>query len=149
MNAIKEIIEKASRLNGSIVLPEGQDARVITAACALVDRKICRPVVLGTPEEIAAAEAKAGLSLAERSIEVIDFTKGDSELESAFLESWNAKEAKKPEEKRRILDQESARKAALDQPEIAALIEGKEIAGKRSSAAGSADADSCGVDIVS
>ena len=110
MNAIKEIIEKASRLNGSIVLPEGQDARVITAACALVDRKICRPVVLGTPEEIAAAEAKAELSLAERSIEVIDFTKGDSELESAFLESWNAKEAKKPEEKRRILDQESARK---------------------------------------
>ena len=110
MNAIKEIIEKASRLNGSIVLPEGQDARVITAACALVDRKICRPVVLGTAEEIAAAEAKAGLSLAERSIEVVDFTKGDSELESAFLESWNAKELRKPEEKRRILDGESARK---------------------------------------
>ena len=68
MNAIKDIIEKASKLNGSIVLPEGQDARVIAAACALVDRKICTPVVLGTAQEIAAAEAKAGLSLSERGI---------------------------------------------------------------------------------
>ena len=50
MNAIEKIIEKASALNGTIVLPEGMDARVVTAACALVDRKICTPVVLGTPE---------------------------------------------------------------------------------------------------
>ena len=76
MNAIKNIIERASKLNGSIVLPEGQDARVVTAACALVDRKICTPVVLGTPEEIAAAEAKAGMSLSERGIQVIDYTNG-------------------------------------------------------------------------
>ncbi|MBR2003694.1 MAG: hypothetical protein IJ991_05880 [Thermoguttaceae bacterium] len=68
MNAIKEIVERASALNGSIVLPEGQDARVVTAACALVDRRICTPVVLGTAEEIAAAEEKAGLSLSERGI---------------------------------------------------------------------------------
>ena len=104
MNAIKNIIEKASKLNGSIVLPEGQDARVITAACALVDRKICTPVVLGTPEEIAAAEAKAGLSLAERAIKVIDYTQGDAELEAAYLEAWNAKESKKPAEKQKIID---------------------------------------------
>ena len=39
MNAIKKIIEKASTLNGTIVLPEGMDARVITAACSCVDRK--------------------------------------------------------------------------------------------------------------
>ena len=54
MNAIKSIIEKASKLNGTVVLPEGMDARVITAACACVDRKICTPIVLGTAEEIAA-----------------------------------------------------------------------------------------------
>ena len=58
MTAIEKIIEKASALNGTVVLPEGMDARVITAACACVDRKICTPVVLGTAEEIAAAEAK-------------------------------------------------------------------------------------------
>ena len=108
MNAINEIVAKASKLNGSIVLPEGQDSRVITAACALVDRKICSVVVLGTPEEIAAAEAKVGLSLAERNIKVIDYTKGDAELESAYLEAWNAKESKKPAEKQKLIDMAAA-----------------------------------------
>ena len=36
MNAIAKIIERASKLNGTVVLPEGQDPRVITAACAAV-----------------------------------------------------------------------------------------------------------------
>ena len=104
MDAIKNIIEKASKLNGSIVLPEGQDARVITAACALVERKICTPVVLGTAEEIAAAEEKAGKKLADLGIKVIDFTQGCEELENAYLEAWNAKESKKPAEKRKLID---------------------------------------------
>ena len=106
MKAIEKIIERASQLNGTVVLPEGMDARVITAACACVDRKICTPTVLGTPEEIAAAEAKAGLSLAERGIKVIDYTAdplGD-ELAAAYLEAWNAKESRKPPEKQKIID---------------------------------------------
>ncbi len=110
MSAITKIIERASALNGKIVLPEGMDPRVITAACALVDRKICTPVVLGTPEEIAAAEAKASLSLAERGIKTIDYTQGDAELEAAYLEAWNAKEAKKPAEKQKIIDLAGAQK---------------------------------------
>ena len=63
MSAIDKITEKASALNGTVVLPEGMDARVITAACACVDRKICTPIVLGTADEIAAAEEKAGMKL--------------------------------------------------------------------------------------
>ena len=106
MKAIEKIIESASQLNGTVVLPEGMDARVITAACACVDRKICTPVVLGTPDEIAAAESKAKLSLAERGIKVIDYTAdplGD-ELAAAYLEAWNAKESRKPPEKQKIID---------------------------------------------
>ena len=110
MDAIKNIIEKASKLNGSIVLPEGQDERVITAACACVERKICTPVVLGTCEEIAAAEEKAGKKLADFGIKVIDYTKGDAELENAYLEAWNAKESKKPAEKQKIIDLAAAEK---------------------------------------
>ena len=110
MNAIKEIIERASKLNGTVVLPEGMDPRVIVAACACVDRKICTPVVLGTPEEIAAAESTAKLSLAERGIKTIDYTKGDAELEKAYLEAWNAKESKKPPEKQKIIDLAAAEK---------------------------------------
>jgi len=110
MSAITKIIEKASALDGTIVLPEGMDSRVITAACALVDRKICTPVVLGTPDEIAAAEQTAKLSLAERNIKVIDYTQGDAELEAAYLEAWNAKESKKPPEKQKIIDLAAAQK---------------------------------------
>ena len=110
MSAIYDIISKASKLNGTIVLPEGMDARVITAACACVDRKICTPIVLGTAEEIAAAEAKANLKLSERGIKTIDFTQGDAELEAAYLEAWNAKESKKPAEKQKIIDLAAAQK---------------------------------------
>ena len=110
MNAIKNIIEKASKLNGTVVLPEGMDPRVITAACACVDRKIATPVVLGTPAEIADAEAKAGLKLADRGIKTIDYTLGDAELEAAYLEAWNAKESKKPAEKQKIIDLAAAQK---------------------------------------
>ena len=108
MNAIKTIIENASKLHGTIDLPQGMDARVVTAACACADRKICTPIVLGTPEEISLAEASAGLSLIARGIRVIDYTKGDSELEKAFLDSWNEKELKKPVEKQKLLDLEGA-----------------------------------------
>ena len=76
MKAIEKIIERASALNGTVVLPEGMDARVITAACSCVDRKICTPTVLGTAEEIAAAEAKAGLSLAEHGIKGVEAASG-------------------------------------------------------------------------
>ena len=78
MNAIKNIIERASKLNGTVVLPEGQDARVITAACALVERKIATPIVLGTAAEIAGAEAKAGKKLADFGIQAIDYTTGET-----------------------------------------------------------------------
>ena len=110
MNAIKNIIEKAAKLNGTVVLPEGHDPRVITAACAVVDRHICTPVVLGTAAEIADAEAKAGLKLADRNIKVIDYTQGDAELEAAYLEAWNAKESRKPAEKQKIIDFAGAQK---------------------------------------
>ncbi len=112
MNAIKSIIEKASKLNGTIVLPEGMDPRVITAACSCVDRRICTPIVLGTPQEISDAEAKSGLSLAERGIKVIDYTTdpmGD-ELAKVYLEAWNAKESRKPVEKQKIIDLAAATK---------------------------------------
>ena len=108
MNAIQLIIDRASKLNGSIVLPEGMDPRVITAACACVSRKICQPIVLGTATEIAAAEIAAGVRLSDKGIQTIDYTQGDAELEEAYFEAWNAKEMRKPEEKRRLITREQA-----------------------------------------
>ena len=110
MKAIESIVKRASELQGTVVLPEGMDPRVVEAACACTDRKICKCIVLGTPEEIAAAEAKAGKELAARGIATIDYTKGDEALEQAYFEAWNAKEAKKPAEKQKPIDIETARK---------------------------------------
>ena len=127
MNAIKNIIERAAKLNGTVVLPEGQDPRVITAACACVERKLATPVVLGTAEEIAAAEAKAGKKLADFGIKTIDYTGGNNrivelsnnrigeqelldELTAAYHEAWNAKEAKKPAEKQKLITLDDAKK---------------------------------------
>ena len=118
MNAIEKIIERASALNGTVVLPEGMDARVITAACACVDRKICTPVVLGTAEEIAAAEAKAGLKLADRNIKVIDYTQGDAELEEAYLAAWNAKEG----QVRLAVARRRAARLGVPPPEVPAVV---------------------------
>ena len=142
MNAIKNIIERASKLNGTVVLPEGQDARVITAACALVARKIATPIVLGTAAAIAGAEAKAGKKRADFGIQAIDYTTGETlqkgeaassplekdgmsasgtsggdaasplldDLAKVYHEAWNAKEAKKPAEKQKLIDFEAAKK---------------------------------------
>lgn len=48
---------------GRVVLPEGHDERIVAAARTLKDRGIAEPVVLGNPDEIAAAASVAGVSL--------------------------------------------------------------------------------------
>ena len=110
MNTIKSIVEKAKLFGGRVVLPEGMDARVIQAACAVKERGIAEPVVLGTPEEISAAEAKAGKTLSALGIETIDYTRDPlgEELASQYLEAWNAKESRKPPEKQKIIDAAAA-----------------------------------------
>ena len=48
-----------------IVLPEAHDRRVLEAAADAVGRALARPVLLGSPERIAADAARAGLDLGE------------------------------------------------------------------------------------
>jgi phosphate acetyltransferase len=61
---------KARGKNLSVVLPEGRDERVLQAALRLRDEGIARPIVLGSPEQIQAATARAGVAL--DGIETID-----------------------------------------------------------------------------
>jgi phosphate acetyltransferase len=68
---IIEVFKAKARGKGlSVVLPEGRDERIIQAACRLRDEGIARPIVLGSPEQIDAAIAKAGVAL--EGIETID-----------------------------------------------------------------------------
>lgn len=93
MSILDSMIPRAQAANKTIVLPEGQDPRVITAAVQAAKAGICTPVVLGTPSEIAAAEAQAGVTLAAAGVRVIDYTHSDLQprLAAAFHEKRKAK----------------------------------------------------------
>ncbi len=79
MGILESLAERAKAVNKTIVLPEGNDPRVITAAVKAAREGVCRPIVLGTPPEIAAAEAQAGVTTAGSGVKVVDYT-ADSNL---------------------------------------------------------------------
>jgi phosphate acetyltransferase len=55
-----------------IVLPEGNEDRILKAAARLIDQKIVELTLLGDPTEIAASVKRLGLSLDLKSIRIID-----------------------------------------------------------------------------
>ncbi len=63
MDLVAQFKQRAVTRKLSVVLPEGKDARVVTAARMLADQAIARPIVLGKPEEIAEATKAAGVTL--------------------------------------------------------------------------------------
>jgi len=63
MGMIEEFIETAKGRALSLVLPEGQDARMIAAARRLTDEGIARPILLGKPDQIESGASEAGVSL--------------------------------------------------------------------------------------
>ena len=52
-NVLENIKKQASLLNKNIVLPEGEDSRVVVAAAQAVKEGLARVTLLGNPEEIA------------------------------------------------------------------------------------------------
>lgn len=87
------IFARAQAANRRIVLPEGQDPRVILAAIAIAKRKLATPLVLASPAELAAAETEAGDTLAAHGIEALDHTTAPiaAELAAALYERRKAK----------------------------------------------------------
>ena len=72
MSVIEKFADRARSVERTIVLPEGQDPRVVAAAKMALDKKVARKIiVLGTEAEIAASCAKAGLT--ERPFECLDY----------------------------------------------------------------------------
>lgn len=67
---IEKLVEKASGAYRTLVLPEGQDPRVIQAAKIISERKMAKVVLLATPAELPdASSVFSGLD-----VEVIDWT---------------------------------------------------------------------------
>jgi phosphate acetyltransferase len=70
MNPIERCFDTARGRHFKIVLPEGDDIRVLAAARRLIDREIAHPIVLGVPDAVAKAAGGAGIAL--NGVELID-----------------------------------------------------------------------------
>ncbi|HJY17358.1 MAG TPA: phosphate acyltransferase, partial [Xanthobacteraceae bacterium] len=70
MNPIERCFDTVRGRHFKIVLPEGDDIRVLAAARGLIDREIARPIVLGAPDAITEAAHAVGIGL--DGIELID-----------------------------------------------------------------------------
>ena len=68
---LEHLFPKASAAGLSIVLPEGQDPRIMQAAKLIAERKLAQVKVLASPEE--AAESMRGLSFSGLDVEVVDY----------------------------------------------------------------------------
>ena len=67
---VDRLMARAARSPRRVVLPEGTDPRVLSAARALADGRLARPILVGEPGAVAAAARSAGLSL--EAVPVVD-----------------------------------------------------------------------------
>ena len=92
MSAIEKFAERARSVSRTIVLPEGQDPRVIIAANKAIEEKVAgRIIVLGTEAEIAAACAEA--KVADRKFETLDYM-ASADLQKFADEMYEMRKAK-------------------------------------------------------
>ncbi len=66
-----QLMDKARKANKRIVLPEGDEPRIIQAAAICLERKIARPVLLGNPEKVHDIAKNHGIELGD-DVEIID-----------------------------------------------------------------------------
>ena len=78
---MREIKKKASALNKTIVLCEGEDARVVKAAADATEQEIAKIILLGDPEKIAKDNPNVDLT----GVTVIDPAKSEKRAEYAAL----------------------------------------------------------------
>ena len=85
MSVLDTLNARARSVQKTVVLPEGQDPRVVTAANKAMELGIAaKIIVLGSEAEIAAACKEAGVT--ERKFETIDYL--NSDLFNAFVEEF-------------------------------------------------------------
>ena len=75
MDIVKTFAEKVKNRGLSVVLPEGNDERIIQAARIVKDEGIAEPIVLGKGDQVSAAIEKAGVNMDD--ITVIDPKQSD------------------------------------------------------------------------
>ncbi len=71
MNLLDRLVKKAAAADKTIVLPEGQDRRVLEAAISITEKHIADVIVLACEDEI--EENGAGLDLDRNGITILDY----------------------------------------------------------------------------
>ena len=79
MVLIDRLIDIARRRDSKIVLPEGEDARILAAAVRLKKEKIALPILLGAPDAIGKIAHEIGASI--DGIEIVD-PRNDARLQA-------------------------------------------------------------------
>ena len=98
MELLDRLFDIARRGDRKIVLPEGDDARIVTAAIRLKSEKIARPILLGTADAI--GKAAAGVSL--DGIEIVD-PRNDARLQAYGKALASARDSMTPEMATRLV----------------------------------------------
>ena len=93
MNLLDRLFDNARRRNRKIVLPEGEDARIVSAAARLKADKLARPVLIGAPETIGKIADQEKVSL--DGIDVVD-PRSDARLKSYGAALSQARESMTP-----------------------------------------------------
>jgi len=93
MELIDRLFDIARQRYRKIVLPEGEDARIIAAAVRLKNEKLAQPILLGAPDATVKIAAKIGLSL--DGIELID-PRNDARLHAYGAACAAARESMTP-----------------------------------------------------
>ncbi len=75
MDIIQQFAERATRQNRRLVLPEGNDERIIRAARRMLDDGLASPLLLGRAEALQAVASGIGISVDD--ITIVDSENGD------------------------------------------------------------------------
>ena len=80
MSIINKFRESAGKINRKIVLPEGEEERIIRAAGYLSEQKLVKPILIGRPSEIMSLSKSLDINL--DNVEIHD------PQNSSMLKSW-------------------------------------------------------------
>ncbi|MBR4675315.1 MAG: phosphate acetyltransferase [Victivallales bacterium] len=101
-NLMQKLFPKATAAYKTLVLPEGNDPRVMKAAKIIADKKMAALKILATPEE--AAKAAEGICFCGQDVEIIDWTKTPyyNELAGILYERRKAKGMTEEEAQKKV-----------------------------------------------
>ena len=95
MNLLERLVKRCNAVQKTLVLPEGNDPRVMDAAAKIVQKGIAaKVIVLATAAEAKESLAKAGVSFAGLNVEVLDYLNAPdvaAKLAAVLLERRKAK----------------------------------------------------------